>query len=60
MARAVVAAEGRTVMVVPLRVPGSVGSALRSGGLLPGNEVEEIGPTFEAWLAGEDGPGSRR
>jgi uncharacterized protein YbjT (DUF2867 family) len=60
MARAVVAAEGRRVMVVPLRVPGSVGSELRSGGLLPGNGVEEIGPTFEAWLTGEDGPGSRR
>jgi uncharacterized protein YbjT (DUF2867 family) len=60
MARAVVAAEGRRVVVVPLRVPGAVGRQLRAGGLLPGTGVPEVGPTFGDWLTGDDGPRSRR
>lgn len=39
------------VAVVPLRLPGAAGRALRGGALLPGDDADLVGPTFEEWLA---------
>ncbi len=50
LARATVRRRGRHVAVLPLRVPGAAGRAMRSGGQLPGPGARIVGPTFEAWL----------
>ncbi len=54
MARAVVRHRGARVAVVPVRVPGGAGKAIRSGGLLPSPGVRLVGPTFAQWLDGGD------
>jgi uncharacterized protein YbjT (DUF2867 family) len=40
--------------IVPVRVPGSTGRALRSGALLATPGVEIVGPSFSQWLEGPD------
>lgn len=51
LVRRYLAATGRRALVVPVRLPGAAGRAMRDGGALP----TEAGPrgtrTFEAWLA---------
>jgi uncharacterized protein YbjT (DUF2867 family) len=54
LARSVVARRGQRVAVVPVRVPGRAGKAMRSGALLPTPGVRLAGPTFAEWLTGED------
>jgi hypothetical protein len=54
LARSVVARRGQRVAVVPVRVPGRAGKAMRSGALLPTPGVRLTGPTFAEWLTGED------
>jgi uncharacterized protein YbjT (DUF2867 family) len=54
LAREVVRRRGRRTVVVPLRVPGRAGKAMRSGGQMPQSGVRIVGPSFEEWLAGED------
>jgi uncharacterized protein YbjT (DUF2867 family) len=54
LARAVVKRQGRRAAVVPVRIPGSVGRAMRGGALLPGDGARIVGPAFSEWLAGDD------
>ena len=54
LARSVVARRGQRVAVLPVRVPGRAGKAMRSGALLPTPGVRLAGPGFADWLAGED------
>jgi uncharacterized protein YbjT (DUF2867 family) len=54
LARAIVRKRQARTRVAPLRVPGSAGRAMRTGGQLPSPGARIIGPTFEEWLEGED------
>jgi uncharacterized protein YbjT (DUF2867 family) len=54
LARAVVARRHRRMAVLPVRVPGRAGQAMRTGALLPGSGVRLVGPRFDEWLTGED------
>jgi uncharacterized protein YbjT (DUF2867 family) len=54
LARATVARLGRRVVVVPIRVPGRAGQAMRSGAVLPGPGARLVGPRFADWLKGDD------
>ena len=54
LARAIAHRRGTRTTVIPLPVPGSAGTAMRSGGLLPLPGVRLVGPTFDEWLAGAD------
>lgn len=54
MARETVARLGQRMAVVPIRLPGRAGKAMRSGGLLPGLGAHLVGPRFDEWLIGED------
>jgi uncharacterized protein YbjT (DUF2867 family) len=54
MARAIARQQRMRTLVVPLRVPGRAGRAMRSGGQLPLPDVRAVGPRFEEWLQGED------
>ena len=54
LARSVVARRDQRVAVIPVRVPGRSGKAMRSGALLPTPGVRLAGPGFAHWLAGED------
>jgi len=54
LARAVVRHRGERVWVVPLRVPGRAGKAMRSGGQLPTLDVRIVGPSFSEWIEGSD------
>ena len=54
LARSVVARRGQRIAVLPVRVPGRAGKAMRSGALLPTPGVRLAGPGFADWLAGED------
>ncbi len=54
LARSVVARRDQRVAVIPVRVPGRSGKAMRSGALLPTPGVRLAGPGFADWLAGED------
>jgi uncharacterized protein YbjT (DUF2867 family) len=54
LARAVVSRRHRRMAVLPVRVPGQAGQAMRTGALLPGAGVRLAGPRFDEWLAGED------
>lgn len=38
---------------VPLSIPTPYGRAFRNGALVPGHQVEVVGPTFDAWLRTE-------
>ena len=40
--------------VIPFRVPGQAGSAMRSGGQLPTPDVRIVGPSFSEWIEGSD------
>ena len=54
LARQVVRMRGRRTVVVPLRVPGRAGKAMRAGGQMPKSGARIVGPDFEEWLHGED------
>jgi uncharacterized protein YbjT (DUF2867 family) len=54
LARAIIRRRGKRTLVVPLRVPGRAGRAMRTGGQLPGPGVRRVGPTFDEWLAETD------
>jgi hypothetical protein len=41
----------RTVIAVPLPIPGRMGRAFRDGALLPGSDAEVVGPRFDEWRA---------
>ncbi len=54
MARATAARLGRRIAVLPIRLPGRTGRAMKSGGLLPDPGAHLVGPRFDEWLIGED------
>ncbi len=54
LARAVVRHRGERVWVIPFRVPGPAGRAMRSGGQLPTPDVRVVGPSFSEWIEGSD------
>jgi len=56
LARRTVRTRGQRRWVVPVRLPGSVGRALRSGALVPddGDGAVVAGPGPDAWLASPD------
>ena len=58
LAKAVLERAGRRSSVLAVPVPGAVGRAVRTGALLPAADGLLVGPTFEEWLAGPDGPAS--
>lgn len=41
----------KNIVQVPLPLPGATWRAFRDGGLVPGPEVEQVGPRFTEWLA---------
>jgi hypothetical protein len=53
LARTVVRRRGERVAVLPLRLPGAAGRAMRRGALLPTPEVAILGPSFTEWLSGD-------
>ena len=54
LARQVVRMRARRTVVVPLRVPGRAGKAMRSGAQKPQSGARIVGPNFKEWLAGAD------
>lgn len=56
--RMTTALPGRRGLPVPVPVPGRAGRALRDGTLLPGPDVEVVGPRFADWLATDEYRGS--
>ena len=54
LARKVVQHRGERLRVIPLRVPGPAGTAMRSGGQLPTPDVRIVGPSFSEWIEGSD------
>jgi uncharacterized protein YbjT (DUF2867 family) len=54
LARAIGSRPDHRMAVLPLRVPGRAGRAMRTGALLPGPDVRLAGPGFAEWLTGED------
>jgi len=54
LARAIASRPDHQMSLVPLRVPGQVGKAMRTGALLPGPGARLAGPCFAEWLTGED------
>lgn len=44
---------------IPLPIPGRLGHAFRSGALVPGDEVEVVGPRFDDWHHPEPSPMAR-
>lgn len=59
LVRALVHARGEHRLVVPIRLPGAVGRAMASGGLLPTGEGPRGTQTFEEWLATDGSAGAR-
>lgn len=57
LAAMVRALQDRPALRVPVPLPGA-GRAARTGALLPGDDVERVGPTFRAWL--REHPDGRR
>ncbi len=55
LARDLVRRGGRKVWVLPLRVPGRAGRAMRSGELGAGPRTRLLGPSFAEWSAGRSG-----
>jgi uncharacterized protein YbjT (DUF2867 family) len=51
LARATARRRPRRVRVVPLRVPGAAGRAMRRGDLRPGPDAQLLGPSFTEWVA---------
>jgi uncharacterized protein YbjT (DUF2867 family) len=56
LGRATLQRQGRRGVIVPLRVPGAVGAAVRGGELRPGPGAQLLGPTFADWSAGSPPP----
>jgi uncharacterized protein YbjT (DUF2867 family) len=54
LARGIVRQRRMRTVVVPLRVPGDAGKAMRTGGQLPMAGARIVGPSFEEWLGGDD------
>jgi uncharacterized protein YbjT (DUF2867 family) len=54
LARRIVSRRGTHTKVVPLRVPGRGGQAMRSGAVVPRDGARLVGPTFSEWLEGSD------
>jgi hypothetical protein len=54
LAREVVRTRALRTVVVPLRVPGRAGKAMRAGGQMPQSAARIVGPNFEEWLRGGD------
>jgi uncharacterized protein YbjT (DUF2867 family) len=54
LARTVVRHRGERLWVIPLRVRGRAGKAMRSGGQLPTPDVRIVGPSFSEWIEGPD------
>lgn len=48
--------QHRFPIPVPIRMPGSAGKAFTAGALLPGPDVELLGPTLDEWLATRSQP----
>jgi uncharacterized protein YbjT (DUF2867 family) len=57
LARRALAKAGAATRVLSAPVPGAAGRATRSGAQLPAPDARLLGPSFEAWLDGPDGPG---
>jgi len=54
MARLTVRRRGNHLLVVPVRLPGAAGRALRGGALLPGPAAVVAGPGPHEWLDSAD------
>jgi uncharacterized protein YbjT (DUF2867 family) len=54
LARAVVRQRGERVWVIPVRLPGKAGKAMRTGGQLPAPGARLMGPSFSEWIEGSD------
>ncbi len=52
LARATARGKSHRVMVVPIRVPGAAGRAMRRGDLRPGPDAQLLGPSFADWAEG--------
>lgn len=57
LARAAIRRRGSRRVVVPLPLPPRLARAVRDGALLPGPDATIVGPSFDEWLDGPDGPG---
>jgi uncharacterized protein YbjT (DUF2867 family) len=53
LARTVVRSRSQRVAVLPLRIPGAAGRAMRGDALLPTPSVKILGPSFTEWLSGD-------
>ena len=60
MARRVVRCRGQRLAIVPLRLPGGGGLAVRGGALLATPATRLLGPGPDAWLEGDDLAGMGR
>jgi hypothetical protein len=54
LARALMRAQPRRALVVPVPIPGPAGRAIRKGGLLLGVDGVVRGPSFVDWLASQE------
>lgn len=54
LTRRLVAHRGDKVRLLPLRLPGAAGTAMRTGALLPGPGARLAGPTFQEWLQAQE------
>jgi uncharacterized protein YbjT (DUF2867 family) len=54
MARRLLAARGRRMLVVPVTVPGAAGRAMRGDALLANPGTRICGPTYDEWLHSDD------
>ncbi len=53
LARTIVRSRRRRTVVVPVRIPGQAGKALRGGSLLASPTTRIVGPSFQEWLDGD-------
>jgi uncharacterized protein YbjT (DUF2867 family) len=58
LARRALEKTGSRTRVLALRVPGAAGRATKDGAQLPADDATLVGPSFDEWLVGPDGPGS--
>jgi len=54
LARAVLRRRGERAWVIPVRLPGKAGKAMRTGAQLPAPGIRLMGPSFSEWLEGSD------
>lgn len=59
LARLAVERAGLRTKVVALPVPGAAGRATTQGAQLPTQDATLVGPSFDEWLTGRDGPPPR-